>query len=81
MTTQSKGSNLPLGYGSLRESELVKLTLLHEMDELVIMTPATGLLARVFTEKGTLLSVNRQFQKEGMGLTWGCALDPDEGRL
>jgi hypothetical protein len=36
------------------------------MDEPVIMTPATGLLARVFTEKGTLLAVNRQFQKEGM---------------
>jgi len=44
------------------------------------MTPATGLLARVFTEKGTLLDVNRRFQKQGMGLTWVCVLDPDEGR-
>ena len=45
------------------------------------MTPATGLLARVFTEKGTLLAVNRQIRKKKMGLTWVCVPNPDGGRL
>ena len=47
----------------------MRLISFHEMDGPVIMTPATGLLARVFTEKGTLLGVKRHFQKERMGLT------------
>ena len=40
----------------------MRLISFHEMDGPVIITPATGLLARVFTEKGTLLNVNRKLR-------------------
>lgn len=41
----------------------MRLISFYETNEPVIMTPATGLLARVLTEKGTLLGINRQLSE------------------